>query len=548
MGEEKEQLKNLLAQSEKTLQETEAMFHSFVENSSDIIFMLGEDGVFTYVSPNWRNLLGHDVSQVNGNSFHDFLHNDDLSRFSSFLESVMHTKQMQESFEYRVKHADGAWRWHAIRGFLLSKNEGNVFIGISRDITERKKAEAALKESEKKYREIISTIEDGYYEVDLEGNFVFCNDSFCRMFSCSREELLRQNYRYFYRNPGEVYKTFNRVYRTGEPEKAVDWLASTYDGKQIFIEVSISLRKDGEGNPVGFMGIARDISERKLIEQRIAEYTKKLEQLYNRLDKELDKAREIHQRILPDNLPQPESIYLAAYYHPAAEIGGDFYDCIRKNDKLVIYLSDVMGHGLDSAMLSAFVKYTMDGFLALSPEQDIAPQKALRYLADQYYREGYPDDYFICMFMVVLDLETDELSYTGAGFHTPPLACLGDGVFKKLISQGPPIASAVSPAFLDLTEETLQLTPGTTILFSTDGLLEQEVGSGRYDNRLEQIFCRLTHLSPEQIIRAINEDIQKYNQKRTAFDDDITFLVLQKGKGAGKGCPQQVQKNRGIPL
>ena len=141
-----------------------------------------------------------------------------------------------------------------------------------------------LKESEEKYREILETIEEGYYEVDLAGNFVFFNDSLCKMLGYESNEIKNLNYKEIHKNPDEVYKVYNRVYRTGEPEKSAGWSVITKDGREIFIEISVTLRRDDENKPIGFRGVTRDITERKHREEKL-EYLSLHDQLtglYNR--------------------------------------------------------------------------------------------------------------------------------------------------------------------------------------------------------------------------------------------------------------------------
>jgi PAS domain S-box-containing protein len=125
--------------------------------------------------------------------------------------------------------------------------------------------EQALKESEAKYRTIIENIEDGYYEVDLEGNFTFFNTAMERIIGYTRDELMGMNNRQIMDeyNAKQVFDVFNEVYLTGLATKALDWELITKDGSRRFIEVSISLKKGLNSRPVGFMGIARDITDRK---------------------------------------------------------------------------------------------------------------------------------------------------------------------------------------------------------------------------------------------------------------------------------------------
>ena len=152
--------------------------------------------------------------------------------------------------------------------------------GISRDITEQMNARRAMKESEKKYRGIIETIEDGYYEVDLKGNYRFVNSALLRMLGYSFEEMIRKNYkdiipRSFH---ATVFETFHYVYRTGRPVKSFNWEVIAKDGRIVNEEASVSLQVDDQGRPVGFKGIVRDISERLQAEKKQKELESQLHQ------------------------------------------------------------------------------------------------------------------------------------------------------------------------------------------------------------------------------------------------------------------------------
>jgi len=148
------------------------------------------------------------------------------------------------------------------------------------EITERREAEKALSENEEKYRTILQSIEDGYYEVDLRGNLTFFNDALCRILGYPREELMGMNDRnYMSEKTAEtVYDTFNEVFRTGTPSRALGWETIQKNGDRRFLEISVSLMRDSDGEPMGFRGIARDITERKDAEEQARVQEQKLMQ------------------------------------------------------------------------------------------------------------------------------------------------------------------------------------------------------------------------------------------------------------------------------
>ncbi|UCD79901.1 MAG: PAS domain S-box protein [Desulfobacterales bacterium] len=140
-------------------------------------------------------------------------------------------------------------------------------------------AKVALREVEEKVQAIIDNIEDGYYEVDLAGNFTFFNNAMAKITGYARDELMGMNNRKIMDEytARQVYKIFNKVYQTGMATKAFDWELTTKDGSRRIIEVSVTLKKDLNANPIGFMGIARDITERRRYVETLEAREKELE-------------------------------------------------------------------------------------------------------------------------------------------------------------------------------------------------------------------------------------------------------------------------------
>ncbi len=156
-------------------------------------------------------------------------------------------------------------------------NQGIIthYEGVVVDITDRKQAEEDLKKSEEKYRNILKNIADGYFEVDIAGNFNFFNDSMCRILGYSRNELFGMNNQEYMdkENAKKINKTFNKVYRTGIPTKALDWKLLRKDGSECFVETIVSLITDSNDKKIG-RDIARDITDRKLLEDQLRQAQK----------------------------------------------------------------------------------------------------------------------------------------------------------------------------------------------------------------------------------------------------------------------------------
>jgi PAS domain S-box-containing protein len=161
--------------------------------------------------------------------------------------------------------------------YIMKDNLSRLCPAIAKEIDEddsrnkRKQMEQALFQSEEKYRNILENIEDGYYEVDLAGNFIFFNSSLCRILGYSRGEMMGMNNRQYTDNEGakKPFQTFNQVYKTGNPAKELDWPITRKDKTKRHIEASVSLLKDLSGKSIGFRGIVHDITERKKAEDAL---------------------------------------------------------------------------------------------------------------------------------------------------------------------------------------------------------------------------------------------------------------------------------------
>lgn len=260
---------------------------------------------------------------------------------------------------------------------------------------------------------------------------------------------------------------------------------------------------------------------------RVAYHKEQLFVEHEKLEEEMRRAREIHRQLLPEELPKIEGLSLAVYYTPARITGGDLYDVMRVKNKLIFYLSDVSGHGLDSSMLSFFIKHTVKGYLSFSESTYLTPRKILRYLAQQFIEEDYPEEFFICIFLGILDLETWELTYSGLGFQDTPLISWGDGSTSEITTKSLFISSCFPIDAICFKEKTMKLTPGTTIFFNTDGLTEEGEPGALYSDRLPRVFYKNAHLPPHELAQVIVDDFKVFNNGSYQGNDDITFLILQ---------------------
>ncbi len=260
------------------------------------------------------------------------------------------------------------------------------------------------------------------------------------------------------------------------------------------------------------------------------------ERIRKKFDIEITNAVKIHKRSLPESLPDTPNISFSSLYIPAEELGGDLFDAFKVENGLlddyfeqyVCFIADVSGHGLDSAMLAIFVKDTIRSFFGLKhvPGQLLSPKEIMHFFIEQYLKEGYPDEYLVCLFIAVFDLKTKELTYCNAGLHTCPLLAGNGDDIVELNRAGLPISAAIGADLLIYEDSSLPLFPGMTLFIMSDGLPEQRSNNEFYEDRLKGLLGEIYCMDLPHIIRRIQEDFTDF-LRYEKIKDDITLVVVK---------------------
>lgn len=142
--------------TEEALRESESRSRNILNSANEIIFTLSMEGVLTYLSPAWTDVLGFSIEEGENKPISDFVHPEDISGAFAFMERIMTTGESQRGLTYRIRHKDGSWRWFRANGSAATDEDGNFlyFVGLAQDFTEQKTAEEAL-QAAKEYTETI---------------------------------------------------------------------------------------------------------------------------------------------------------------------------------------------------------------------------------------------------------------------------------------------------------------------------------------------------------------------------------------------------------
>ena len=240
-----------------------------------------------------------------------------------------------------------------------------------------------------------------------------------------------------------------------------------------------------------------------------------------RLETEVQLARQIQKTFLPEELPQFSDWDLAARWKTARQVGGDFYDVFNLPDnRLGLFIADVADKGVPAALFMALTRTLVRAAVF----ENYSPAEAMRRVNELLIpdtRQGM----FVTAVYAVLDMESKELTYVNAG-HNPPLWVKTDGTIEKLTRTA--IALGVV-AGGTVKEQTIHLEAGDNLLLYTDGLTESFNYEGEFygEERLLQALRSDQCGSADELIDVVEKSLLDFVQDMPAADD-LTMLVLRR--------------------
>jgi PAS domain S-box-containing protein len=274
--------------AEEALRQSEEKYRNILDSIQDSYSEMDLSGNFTFVNSVTCKHLGYTKEELIGMNYHQYMADENAKISKKLNTEIYRTGIPTEAREQELIRKDGTTGTYELSISLIRNAEGNPigFRQTSRDVTQRKKAEEALRQSEEKYRAILESMQEGYFEVDLAGNFTFINDAECRNLGYSRQELIGMNNRQYTdkETSKRLFAAFNRLYRTGDPLKGLEEEVIRKDGTRAIRELSVSLIRDSEGKPIGFRANARDITERKRAEESLRQSEERYRSILESID------------------------------------------------------------------------------------------------------------------------------------------------------------------------------------------------------------------------------------------------------------------------
>jgi PAS domain S-box-containing protein len=286
-------------QSQQALQESEARYRSLIEATSQIIWNTNAEGELVIAQPSWGAFTGQSEVEYLGWGWLNAVHPDDRIRTRQLWSEALATCRIYEA-EYRLRRHDGEYRHTIVRGVPIVGADGQVreWVGVNTDITDRIQAEAAIRESEDRFRITFEQAAIGVAHVGLAGQWLRVNQKLCEIVGYSEAELLDCTFQDI-THPDDLATNLEYASQLIAGEIETYAMEKRYIhklGTIVWVNLTVSLRRDAAGAPIHFISAVEKIDDRKRAEFALQEQTRELTRiaaLVKQRNQELDQFAHI---------------------------------------------------------------------------------------------------------------------------------------------------------------------------------------------------------------------------------------------------------------
>lgn len=256
-------------QAEAALTVSEARFRAIVQNSFDMIQLFNADWIAIYQNPAVERILGYPLRLVSLAEVVAKINPEDRLPVEQAIATLSQQPRQPATLEYRIQRADGTWAWlESIATNWLDHPDVSAIVINSREITDRKQAEAALKVSEDRFRATFEQVAVGISHTDLEGRFTWVNRKLCEITGYSTAELLSMTYQDL-THPDDLTSKAELIHLmlTGQIEQySLEKRDLRKRGDYVWVQLTTSLVRDSQDQPQYFVTVIKDITHRKQTE------------------------------------------------------------------------------------------------------------------------------------------------------------------------------------------------------------------------------------------------------------------------------------------
>jgi len=484
-----------------------------IDNSPAILFRRRaaeeiKERKMVYVSPNISR-FGYQAEDFleNRMMFRQIIYPGDLDMMTEEIQEYVSKGVESYSQTYRIVTKSGELRWVKDRTSVVEDElTGERYHqGIIVDIHERKEAENKLRRSEEKYRRIVDTAGEGFLLMDKDLCIVDLNTTFARMVGKEKEDLYGTNP--FAQGTGEYRKYLAECQEesTGLDYREFECKLTYQDKRVVPVIVHANTLRSDSGEVIGNMAFVTDMTQQK---------------------KALALAGEVQRGLLPKRAPKIPGLDIASRNVPCDEVGGDYFDFIldesNGTDRLTIVVGDIVGHGVDAALLMSSAR----AFLRMRTSHTGTPIEIVTAMNQHLTNDFSESGRFMTMFYMTLDRQSEQLEWIRAG-HDPAIIYDPEkDLFKEL--KGPGLALGVVENYDYILQCKNGLNSGQVIVIGTDGIWEGRNPSGEMfgKERLMAIIRKMATYDASTILEKVFQEHTKFSDG-LKNDDDLTLVVVK---------------------
>jgi len=266
---------------EEALRESEVKFRSVVQTTLEGVCVV-QNATLKFVNRSIAMFMGYPEDELIGRPFTDFVHADDSETVYQRYSQQLAGQKQNLRFSFRVVDSAGNVKW-LNGGTALISWEGKPAVSLfAIDISQRKRVEEALKESEKRYRELVDKANDIIYLADVNGHFLLFNAVGLKITGYSQEEIVHKHYLDLIHGDykEQVAKFYGLQFVKRIPDTYYEVPIITHEGKTVWIGQNVQLVMEGD-TVVGFQAICRDVTDRKRAEEELRESEERYRAIFN---------------------------------------------------------------------------------------------------------------------------------------------------------------------------------------------------------------------------------------------------------------------------
>ncbi|MCA8990618.1 MAG: SpoIIE family protein phosphatase [Planctomycetaceae bacterium] len=509
--------KNLLSQPRRSedsdVQLPRADFMAIVDGTDAVVYAKHVDGKYMFVNRKFEQIFDLQRKDIIGRTDEQvFASAPELAK--RFVENDRMVARLARSvqFEETAPHTDGPHQYVSVKFPLFDRNgEVRAIAGISTDITQRARAEHALKHLQERDQEILNAIADGVVLLNQKGFVEYINPAAKSLLKFSKREIKQSSFVSLVMSldmsgtpRNELLSPIHAALHSQCRTEAIEDRFWTGSSTFLPVEYSVAPIID-DGVPEGAVVTFRDIRLR-------------LDRRRDRRD--LKAAQAVQRQLYPQTHPTLAGFDIAGAVFPAAAVSGDYYDYfVHNEDRLTLVVADASGHDLAAAMLMVNARANLRAALKIEDDLNKVQQTVNDALA-----EDHEDGKFVTTFLASLYASTQTMTYSGAGqsaIYIPvegEAAPLKSGGLMLGVQNNLQLAGAV----------TLKLNPGDIVLICTDGL--EDTMSPNRERLGRDRIVNFTRLHKDGTAHDILNALVQLAKEHAEFNwpqDDSTIVVVK---------------------